>query len=91
MTARIGIRALQQHASDAVRRVSAGESLEITDRGRAVARIVPIRDSRIEDLIAAGLLRPARAALATLPLPLPSQRDAVTLTELLAHQRADER
>jgi antitoxin (DNA-binding transcriptional repressor) of toxin-antitoxin stability system len=33
--------------------------LEVTDRGRPVARLVPIRDDRFEDLVASGRIVPA--------------------------------
>ena len=59
----VGIRALKQNASAVVARVVGGEALEITDRGRPVARITPIRGSRLSELQAAGLLRPARMTL----------------------------
>jgi len=39
---RIGVRELRQHASRYLARVAGGESLEVTDRGRPVARLVPI-------------------------------------------------
>ena len=46
MTAQIGVRQLREGLSRALRRVRAGETLEITDHGRPVARIVPpLRDS----------------------------------------------
>jgi prevent-host-death family protein len=38
---RIGVRELRQHASRYLERVARGESLEVTDRGRPVARFVP--------------------------------------------------
>ena len=52
---RVGIRELQQHASSVIRRVANGESVEVTDRGRPVARIVPIATGRPYDrMVAAG-------------------------------------
>lgn len=39
---RIGIRDLKQRASAVIRRVAAGEEIEVTDRGKPVARIVPL-------------------------------------------------
>ena len=41
----IGIRELNQHASRVIDRVRNGEVIEVTDRGRPVARVVPISDS----------------------------------------------
>lgn len=52
---RIGIRELKQHASAVLRRVAAGEEVEVTDRGRPVARIVPLPDGDAYGrLVAAG-------------------------------------
>jgi len=38
---RIGVRELRQHASRYLARVRLGETLEVTERGRPVARLVP--------------------------------------------------
>lgn len=51
---RIGVRELRQHASRYLARVVNGETLEVTDRGRPVARLVPIHTDAWADLIAAG-------------------------------------
>lgn len=55
----IGIRALQQNASATVHRVADGESLDVTERGRPIARLVPIGRTQREMLLASGKLRPA--------------------------------
>ncbi len=39
---RIGVRELNQHTSQVLARVSGGETIEITDRGRPVAKLVPV-------------------------------------------------
>jgi prevent-host-death family protein len=54
----IGVRELRQNASHYLSRVAAGELIEITDRGRPVARLVPITDDPWQDLINAGELVP---------------------------------
>jgi len=41
MTERVGVRDLKASLSAHLRRVSAGESIVVTDHGRAVARLVP--------------------------------------------------
>ena len=87
----IGIRELRQHASRYLRDVQRGETIEITDRGRPVARLVPPGDGgAVERLIAAGRLRPPRRDPPDLPalepaagVPLPSQT--------LLGDRADDR
>ena len=89
--AELGIRALKQNASAVVRRVAAGESVTITDRGRPVARMVPLETSRIEALIASGLARPALRHLTELPPPARLRLDRPTASEVLAQMRDAER
>jgi prevent-host-death family protein len=51
----IGVRELRQQASRYRREVERGGVVEVTDRGRPVARLVPIpRSSRVEPPLAAG-------------------------------------
>jgi prevent-host-death family protein len=50
----IGVRELRQHASKYLAEVAAGESIEITDRGQPVARLVPISSDPWQDLINTG-------------------------------------
>ena len=91
----VGIRELQQHASAVVRDVAAGEIIEITQRGRVVARMVPpAPKSKLDQLIEAGLAhgdgRGFAEHLREFPpeAPLPGERP---LSEVLAELRADER
>jgi prevent-host-death family protein len=67
----IGIRELREGLSGALRRVRAGETIEVTDRGRPVARIVPVGPGieELEGLIAVGRVRPPREPGAR-PAPL---------------------
>ena len=88
-TSTVGIRALQQTASKVVARVAAGESLTVTDRGRPVARLVPIADSVVEQLLAAGSARPARITWAELPAP--ADASGTPLSDLLWAARGAER
>lgn len=87
MTAEVGIRALKQNASAVVARTTAGETLTVTDRGRPVARLVPIARSPLEELLASGAARPPRRALIDLALP----RAGVSLSAELATMREAER
>ena len=69
--ASVGIRELRQRASELLRRVEAGETIQITDRGRPVAALIPLPDvDPLERLRALGDLVPARRSLADLPDPL---------------------
>ena len=85
---RIGIRELRQQASSILRRVSAGETVEITDRGRPVALMVRAMPSGLARLEQEGLLRPADGDLLALaPVKLtPGSRPP---SELVAEGRDD--
>ncbi len=56
---RIGVRELRQNASKYLSRVEKGESIEVTDRGRLVALLVPAPVSTYDRLVAVGRLIPA--------------------------------
>ena len=61
---RIGIRELRQRASVFVDLAEKGYTVDITNRGRLVAQLVPVRppDSPLERLIAAGIIESAEEA-----------------------------
>lgn len=87
-----GIRELRQRASELLRRVEAGETIEITDRGRPVAVLGPLPDQRpIERLRATGDLEPANADLKDLPEPLPLGPGQEAPSSVLERLRRDER
>ncbi len=83
----VGIRALKQNASAVVAQAAAGETITITDRGRPVALMTPIPESRLEGKIRVGEARPARRRLADLSAP----ESGPSLSDALAAMRADER
>lgn len=60
----VGMRELHQRTSEVLARVRSGETVEVTDRGRPVAQIVPIRtrsmSPTVARLVAEGRLIPAR-------------------------------
>jgi prevent-host-death family protein len=87
MVVTIGIRELKQNASAVVSRVAGGETLTVTDRGRPVARLVPLAGSRRAQLIREGRLTLAAKSIADLPTPLPAS--AVPLSESLAQDREE--
>ena len=68
---RVGVRELRQNLSIYLDRVVAGESLEVTDRGRAVAMLVPLRPGAtlVDRLIASGRATPARHDLLACKIP----------------------
>jgi prevent-host-death family protein len=60
---RIGVRELRQHASRYLALVARGERIEVTDRGRPVAMLVPVRGELWDDLRTSGrVIQPAEAA-----------------------------
>ena len=88
---RVGVRELRQRASELLRLVEGGETIEITDRGRPVALLSPLPEGGpLERLRASGELEPASGAFDDLPLPLPS-RGAELPSTVLARLRHDER
>ncbi|HEY4990583.1 MAG TPA: type II toxin-antitoxin system prevent-host-death family antitoxin [Nakamurella sp.] len=72
----MGIRELRQNASELLDRVAAGHSIEITNHGRAVARLVPAAHGNgrtYAEHIADGTLRPGRGdVLDVLPIDRPT-------------------
>ena len=89
MTERVGVRALQQHASKVVRQVSQGATVEVTDRGRLVARMVPVDSDPLDLLVESGQARRAARSLTELPSPIASS--GVSLSQLLEEARGVER
>ena len=88
----VGIRELRQRASELLRRVAAGETIEVTDRGRPVAVLAPLPEAApLERLRAAGGVQPATADLDELPAPLPLQPGQDSPSAVLARLRRDER
>jgi prevent-host-death family protein len=65
----IPIRNLNQDTAGVLARVERGETVEITNRGRPVARIVPVAVDTMADLIAAGVVVPPTV---TGPVPMPT-------------------
>jgi len=70
----IPIRMLNQDTAGVLARVERGETLEITSRGRPVARISPVVDDPLGDLVAAGHVLPPTIAA---PFALPTARSPI--------------
>jgi len=88
----IGVRALRQRASEVLKLVEAGRTVEITTHGRPVARLVPIRaTSRRQRLVADGRIRPGTGDLLDLGPPLQPVPQVPLPSELLKRARAAER
>ena len=87
----VGIRELRQRASELLRHVERGESIEITDRGRPVALLSPLpTGSPYDRLLAEGEIIRATCDLDDLPEPLPLLPNQESAASVLARLRADE-
>ena len=88
----VGVRELRQRASELLRLVEQGETIEITDRGRPVALLTPSpHGSPLERMRAAGDIETATADLADLPEPLVLPAGAELPSRTLARLRSDDR
>lgn len=88
----VGVRELRQRASELLRLVEAGETIEVTDRGRPVAILgpIPARGS-LDQLRATGDVSSATRQFDDLPDPLPLPAGQASASEVLAGLRRDER
>ncbi|MGI8792414.1 MAG: type II toxin-antitoxin system Phd/YefM family antitoxin [Acidimicrobiales bacterium] len=83
--AEVGIRELRDHLSRYLDRVQDGEEVVVTDRGRAIALLLPMNGERtIDRLIANGLVTPARQPSRARPKPL---KTAGPVSDLVTEQR----
>jgi len=88
----VGVRELRQRASELLRLVEAGETIEVTDRGRPVAVLAPLPDrGALRRLRAAGDVTVASAEFANLPEPLQLGPQAPLPSSVLERLRRDER
>jgi len=87
---RVGMRELSQRTARVLALVRDGETIEVTDRGKVVARIVPAADDRYAQLVAAGIIRPAARPFDPAHLPEPAPGDGThTTDEWLTELRGD--
>ena len=92
----VGVRELRREASRWVARVRAGETVVVTDRGRPVAKMVPLTALEgYESLLAEGRIAPGRGrtmseVLRELDADLPPD-EGPSVSEALASLRAEER
>ena len=87
---------LNQQTARVLERIKAGETLEISEYGKPVARLVPAMPTTgvplLDQLIAQGRAIPAAAPGPIPPTPPRDEHeDGVSLTDTLAQMRADER
>jgi prevent-host-death family protein len=87
----VGVRALKQNASAVVSEAAAGEIVTITDRGRPVAQIVPLRPTLLDALVAANRARPPKRSLRDLGEPPPPRRHQEPLSKVVDDMRQHDR
>jgi len=88
----IGVRELRQRASELLRHVEAGRSLEVTARGRPVALLVPLRGTgHLERLVRRGRVIPSTGDLLDLGAPLPAASRKPRPSAVLRRARSRER
>jgi prevent-host-death family protein len=81
----VGVRELRDHLSRYLDRVRDGDEIVVTDRGRAIARVVPVGSERVLDrLIAEGIVTPARRPKRRAGKPIKAKG---TVSDLVADQR----
>lgn len=69
----VGLRDLRHHTSEVLARVRHGETIDVTDHGRLIARIVPVGDRQPTPVLA-RLVAAGRATLARRPGYRPRMR-----------------
>ena len=90
--ASIGVRELRQRASEVLRRVERGETIEVTDRGRPVALLSPPPEGgALDRLRASGDIVAATGDLDDLPAPLVLAPGIESPSEALSRLRRHER
>jgi prevent-host-death family protein len=88
----VGVRELRQRASELLRLVERGEIIEITDRGRPLARLTPLpAGTPLQRMYAADRIEAATVDIADLPEPLTLPEGVEEPTAVLARLRRDER
>jgi len=81
----VGVRELRNNLSRYLDRVRGGEEVVVTDRGHAIARVLPFGTERVLDrLIAEGVVTPAQRPKRRAGKPIKSKG---TVSDLVADQR----
>jgi len=88
MARRVGIRELRDNLTRLMRRVRAGESIEVTHDGEPIALISPLRRGQLERLIESGVVTPARRPLEVASLNPEPATGPMTASEALEEDRS---
>lgn len=87
----VGVRELRQSASKILDQVKEGATIEITEHGVPVARLVPITKSLFEEYLAAGLIIPAENPDWCFEMPTIKLKSKKSSTQVLMEMREEER
>ena len=91
--ARVGVRELRQNLSVYLRRVEAGETLEVTEHGTPVARLTPLPARHLgvlERLVAEGRAIPGTAGSLAELGPVPQIGPGPRLSDVLERMRTED-
>ena len=83
---------MRQNLSIYLDRVKAGETLQVTERGRVVAMLAPLpleRLSPLERMVREGRAVPPTGSLKDLPPPRPAPPGSPSIQEILDEMRED--
>jgi prevent-host-death family protein len=89
--ARVGVRELRQNLSVYLRRVKAGETLEVTEHGQTVARLTPQPPenlSPLQRLIAEGRATAPTGRIQDIPPPI--KIEGVSVSKILQEMRDED-
>ena len=90
----VGVRELKAQFSHYLRRVAAGETVVITDRGKPVGKIVPFHRpslslaERIHDLETRGIIEERKSPSSPLAPPIPVEGEGDIAQEFLQEHRS---
>lgn len=92
----VSVSELNQQTARVLERIKAGESLQINEYGRPIARISPVGPSTgnalLDQLIKQGRVIPATAPGPIPPVPARTREDGtILLSQVLQEMREDER
>jgi prevent-host-death family protein len=90
---RIGIRELNQRTSHYIAKVKAGQTIEVTEHGQLVARLVPVQQatSRLDELIAEGKARPGTGEPLDFSWLQQAEPDGINIADEIVKMREEER